>query len=444
MFLLRCGFFVRSPQHFDASKEKYVEHKKVIGGVRRSGIIEVAIQNLVSIAKNWESEERKSTRYDVLEVILMGTALVFSGVIRGNGFPMIDEEDAAKILATIYEVSKMFHFERDTERPFPTFIFVDSLWLLTLSFPTLSFPNVGVHLLRADIPQQKMGFKAVQLSDTFLHEILGRGPWDRGFETIGDFILKHDPSAFPVAPERQGRFSFRTTVRQLARWAVANVERIKADYAEDPNPDICVKLPLWCLKALNAHTRDVSPEIFIGQVWVLVCIVSLCPCDDEFLAKHKASGLLFANLPWSGWIAMADVCEVDRKLSEIALRRILDIASLENVSFNADIDKWIITFLLAPGSEHAGAFFAGIPNVFEHRDPESVLLRRALKFPKAFANALLGYHISPSSTKIHHIMSFALMCQIDVYTRSTREPFISQFVEALREQGDTEEKVERQ
>ena len=429
----------------DRSKQPSTDQKKAMSGVRRSGIVEIAIQHLLAMARNWESDERKAASDHDIECSLLSIAFAFKQTTRASHFdlrPFIDEEDATKIFATIYEVSTMFRFERDTVGAFPTFIFADAVWLLVRSFPTLPFPDVGVHLLQSYVPMQTLKFKKVNLPDAFLHEILDRGTWNRGFETIAEFILKHEPSAFNVAPEQMWRFSFRRIVHQLARWAVANVDRIKADYAEDPAPEASVNLLVWCFNALQGLNDEKDPEQAVFCLWTALCLASLCPFDARTLAHYEVSAVLFIPMLWNGW-TMYREHELDRAMSRLAIQRMIDVAAIPDGPFDSNVQSWVKAFLLVPGSERVGAVFSGLPNLFEHHDPESVILRRALCFPGAFANALLGYDIHVSSTKIHHIMAFALMCQTEAYSRGSREPFISQFVEALQEKEDTAEKVKR-
>ena len=163
----------------DQSKQPSADHKKAMGAVRRSGIVEIALQHLLTMAKKWESDERKLATTSEVELSLVGTATVFKGTIRSSRYSLVDIEDAAKILAAIQEVSTMFHFERDSECPFPTFIFVDSLWLLVQAFPSLLFQDVGVHCLQCYVPKRKLEFKGIDLSDVCLYDVLAHGSWNR-------------------------------------------------------------------------------------------------------------------------------------------------------------------------------------------------------------------------------------------------------------------------
>ena len=139
------------------SKQKPIDQKKAIGGFRRSGIIDVVLQHLMLMAKNWESEERKMASVARIERSLLSIALVFVGAVSPQ-HPLVDEEEATKIVSTLYEVS-MFHFDRDSDCAFPTFIFFETVGFAVVSFPTLPLPDIGERMLQSLLPRKKLCYK---------------------------------------------------------------------------------------------------------------------------------------------------------------------------------------------------------------------------------------------------------------------------------------------
>ena len=425
----------------EGSKQQSVDHKKAVSGIRRSGIVEVSLQHLLCMGKRWCTEERKQVDVSTLERNLKTIVGLFVAVLRGSNTPLVDEDDAAKILATIYEVSTLFHFERDTECPFPTFIFRDPLVLMCNSFPLLSFPDIGARLVESLLPSKTISDKSSCGSGSFLLQILMRGPWDRGFDVVMTFLTKHDPSTFAAKSINADSNLLRAILHQLVRWCIANVEKIKADYVRSPDPTSYVKLMDWCLKAfqLLVVTEEDSIVDFFMQSWKLICMCTMAPCDDEVLLRHDAGTMLFADHAWEGWISMPDVHKLDEELTRTAIRRLIRLAATNALPMkgNAAIQSWVKSFLLEPEIQRAQNIFPGLHGVLENSDPHSTLLRRSLATPQAFTTALLACNIDPSATKIHQVFGFALMLQIDTYCRGSRQPFISLFVDCLQRDSGT-------
>ena len=426
------------------------EQKEAVAIVRRSGIVDVALQHLQSMAKNWHSEARKSARTAVLEANLASVTCVL-----GETAPLlVDEKGAANIFEAISEVSSVFHFEPDTDCPFPAFLFMRPLASLALAFPQLPFLQCGMPLLESLVPLRKLCLghgKSDKLQiPSCLGAILNRGYGKHDFRCVIQFLLKHDPSMYAAEPDA-AICSLSSIVLGLAMWAAKSTSAIMEMHStQKSDDDLYIRLMGWAAHAITAvedkYTTSAS-HVPLSRALPLVCLCALSPCSDDVVASDWRVAKVVFYLPGGMWLLVPLKVQSGCDVMGTAARRLIDLAAKDNTHEIVDsiIQPWVESFLLSPTLRSTGSAYPTLDDVVTNRDPKSALLRRMLGAPQLFADTLARIRINPSSTKIHHVIAFALMVQIRNYV-SDREaaPLFLQFVEVLEKKrnaaGDAESK----
>ena len=408
------------------------EHGTLVEALKRTEIVEIALEGLEGIEQVWNTPVLSSTFVHVVEYTLLWVQDVFTIVMQDAEHCFIGEGVASEILRTMQRIADTFCYGVETEAAFPTFIFTQVLYLISRRFPGLPVSAMKLHVLHSTVPRNKIRFDAQRLRVIVghIHRVLLCGSNPISFDSVvNDFLLKYEPSVYPDSIDF-GRLSLPAIMIQLAMWA-SRTKRAEHSIATQTN------LISWCARAADEVRKQdyLTFEAKMETTFPLVCLCAPSALDDEVLLSSSFSRTMFSipidvwHRAWNSNLASFEKPLVPATLFRLATLAVIDIKDPE---LDAAMKQWIHESILSPLAPQLLPF--DLATLLQNHDPHSKLLRHMLKAPKLFANALLNSDISPATTKVHHIMAFALMVQIESLVRGAHAPLLFPFVKALEEE----------
>ena len=416
----------------EAVEKRSHEHRSIVACIVRSEVLDVTLEALEAIGNVRNSlAVRECTPQQLVELSFFSIQDVLSVMVAvpHDMEPFIDQNVAEKILFTIERVGSTFHDEIQTEIPFPTFILAQPLYLISSRFPSLPVSAMKRHLLQSLIPRNKFLFDEEFLQDIVakIHKVLLCGPEPLSLDVVVDFLLKHKPSEYNVSNSGVA-LSLPVLVIQLAMWASKTKSEKRSIAAQ-------TKLIDWSIRAI----REAQPSCHCGApldccmevLLPLLCFCALTISDDGALLASPLSRTMF-SVPAELWHLSTGRFATETGTVTTAFLRIVDLAAIEveDGELDAAMKQWIHDCLLSPLAPQLLPF--DLATLLSNHDPHSKLLRHMLKAPKLLASALLITDIS--TTKLHHVMAFALMVQIECLVRGAHSPLFFPFVKSLEEE----------
>ena len=399
--------------------------------LRDTGVMEVSLEGLEAVGNVWNTTRPKTTEPLVVGCTFHWIQENLSVMLFHDEHPFIGLDAATKILSTIQHLASKFRYGVETEVPFPTFFFTRLVYQISLHFPQLPLGDLRLHLLQSLIPRNKLQFEAVRLRSimAYLHLALLCGPEPLTLDAVvNDFLLKHEPSQYSTL-EGESVLSLPFAVTQLSVWA-AKTKNVRNSIATE------TKLVNWSDQAFReAQTKCSCAATLASHMLPLLCICAIKTSEVHVLLASGLSCTMF-SIPAEVWQSVKTSTFFpgnDGPLPAAFLRlATLSANEVNDPELDAAMTQWIHECLLSPLASQL--LPVDVVIVLASHDPQSKLLGKILKAPKLFSSALLNSDITPATTKLHHVMAFALMVQIECLVRGAHAPLLFPFVKVLEEE----------
>ena len=353
-WLATQSFLSQIARSVEQSTRKSIDHKKAIDGVRRSKVVDAALDNLLGIANGWNSFSCQLTPIAPLEDNLMSNISILVYTLGKRDYPLIDQNCASRIVATMFSITKSFNFAVNTDRPFPAFRFLPVLGSIADRFPKLACPDIGLPILKSFLPRKKLCVNIAPSGhdvSLWLCKVIQLGPTGLNFDAIvTEFIIQHPPQCYAEADD--GTLSLPQLLTHLTTWTIENKSAVEEAQGDRQHPTLSECPPtissasecsilsqckpsgllgVWIALAAEALCKAgwmTDYAVFNRFLWPLIAFYMASPYEDDALLSPPIVHPVLFQLPAPVW---SIVHRRYGKVAEVVFRRFIVLAAREFV-----------------------------------------------------------------------------------------------------------------